>query len=133
MIELFQVGDFISHAGNKLPWKIECDAISEAGWQSLARMIMDDQKEPFYKAVGIPRGGVPLEEALNKYASGNEADKLLVCDDVYTTGTSIRDFCNTIETINAYKWVVFARKPIVSYSSYHVASNVQALFTMPAI
>ena len=24
---LFEVGDFISHAGNKLAWKIECDAM----------------------------------------------------------------------------------------------------------
>jgi len=125
VIELFQEGDFISHAGNKLPWKIECDAITIEGWTALARMIMEYQTEPFYKARGIPRGGVPLELALNKYASGNKEHKVLVCDDVYTTGASFREYCNSPDTMWAYKWVIFARKPIP------VLDGVRALFTMP--
>ena len=51
-------------------------------------MIMEYQKRPFYKAEGIPRGGLWLANALNKYASGDPADQVLICDDVYTTGAS---------------------------------------------
>ena len=123
--KLFDKGDFISHAGIPLKWKIECDAISPEQWDALATMIMDYQKEPFREAVGIPRGGVPLGHALNKYASGNKEDPILVCDDVYTTGTSFREFCVTKDTIYAIKWVVFARKPI------NINDGIQALFTMP--
>ena len=47
MIKLFQIGDFISHAGFKLPWKIECDALSKDEWRALALMIMDYQKRHF--------------------------------------------------------------------------------------
>ena len=125
LIKLFQIGDFKSHAGLPLKWKIECDAIDQLEWKALATMIMDYQKEPFYKAIGIPRGGVPLQDALNKYASNNKEDPILVCDDVYTTGTSFREFCTTQDTIYAIKWVVFARKPI------NVSTGINALFTMP--
>ena len=38
---LFTSGDFISHAGLPLKWKIECDAIRPEEWDCLAQMIMD--------------------------------------------------------------------------------------------
>ena len=44
---LFEHGDFISHAGLPLAWKIECDAIKPQQWHALARMIMDYQTGPF--------------------------------------------------------------------------------------
>ena len=71
MTLLFQDGDFISHAGLPLAWKIECDAITTDEWRCLAKMIMDYQKGPFSRAEGIPRGGVPLGKALNEYGTGN--------------------------------------------------------------
>jgi len=85
---------------------------------------MDYQTEPFSKVVGIPRGGLPLQWAMEEYITpGNHP--WLVVDDVYTTGTSFREFCTTKETMFAYKWVAFARKPIP------LLDNIQALFTMP--
>ena len=122
--KLFTVGDFISHAGLPLKWKIECDAISPEQWSALATMIMDYQTEPFSKVVGIPRGGLPLQHALEQYITNGDYPWLVV-DDVYTTGTSFREFCTTKDTMWAYKWVVFARKPI------DPNSGVRALFTMP--
>ena len=56
MTELFQLGDFTSHAGLPLKWKIECDAINNYEWDCLATMIMMYQHEPFSKVLGIPRG-----------------------------------------------------------------------------
>jgi len=122
--KLFTVGDFISHAGLPLKWKIECDAISPEQWSALATMIMDYQKEPFSKVVGIPRGGLALQYALEPYITEGDHPWLVV-DDVYTTGTSFREFCTTKETMFAYKWCVFARKPIPSME------DINALFTMP--
>lgn len=116
---LFTSGDFISHAGLPLKWKIECDAIRPEEWDCLAQMIMDYQKEPFGKVVGIPRGGKALEGAMEKYVTpGN--DKTMVVDDVYTTGQSFSDFYLNGDV---FKWCVFARKT--------PTNGVRALFTMP--
>ena len=124
--DLFEVGDFTSHAGNKLAWKIECDAIRPEWWDGLARMIMDYQTEPFSKVVGIPRGGLPLQYAMEKYVTPGDHPWMVV-DDVYTTGTSFREFCTDNQTMFAYKWCAFARKPIEGNESH----DVRALFTMP--
>ena len=124
--KLFQVGDFISHAGLSLPWKIECDALFKEDWEGLARMIMDYETRPFGSVEGIPRGGVPLANALQQYATEGPA---MIVDDVYTTGTSFKDYCNEHYRTKSFdynpKWVVFARKQPDD------RSGVKALFTMP--
>ncbi len=131
-MNLFQDGDFTSHAGLPLNWKLECDAITDDEWRCLAKMIMDYQTEPFYEAVGIPRGGNKLAVALNQYASGNPKDFTLICDDVFTTGTSMLDFIKekypNWSMGMGYRWVVFARQPsnIAPYFT-------RALFTMPKL
>ena len=126
MIKLFQIGDFISHAGLKLPWKIECDALTKDEWRALARMVIDYQKEPFYKAVGIPRGGVPLADALNEYKSDDPNNPILIADDVYTTGTSFKQFVSeNYSNQKIIQWCVFARTP--------TQNGVNALFTMPEL
>ena len=124
--DLFEVGDFTSHAGLPLAWKIECDAIRPEWWDGLARMIMDYQTEPFSKVVGIPRGGMALAHAMKKYVTPGDHPWMVV-DDVYTTGTSFREFCTDNQTMFAYKWCAFARKPI----AYEDPHDVRALFTMP--
>jgi len=129
-IDLFQKLDFISHAGIPMSWKIECDAITDDEWRCLAKMVMDHQTRPFYKAVGIPRGGLKFAEAMNEYASGNDTDQIMICDDVFTTGTSMLDFIKEEYPMwsmgQGYRWVVFARKPS-NVNPYHT----KALFTMP--
>ena len=87
-------------------------------------MVMEYQKLPFYKVVGIPRGGVKFANALNKYASDNPEDPVLIADDVYTTGTSFREYvAEHYADQPVIQWCVFARKP--------TEDGVQALFTMP--
>ena len=123
---LFTAGGFTSHAGLPLKWKLECDAISPDEWRCIAKMIMDYQTEPFQAAVGIPRGGAPLGFALNAYATDNPEHKLLICDDVYTTGTSFKDYCEEHKHDDVYKWVLFAR-----CMAKDLKYGVRALFTMP--
>ena len=124
LMDLFQECDFISHAGLHLKWKIEMDALSDAEWEACATIIMEYQKRPFYEAVGIPRGGVPLGNALDKYSTGNIDHPLLIADDVYTTGTSFKEFKEEYYPNEAtLQWCIFAREPTIG--------RVKALFTMP--
>ena len=116
--------NFISHAGLPMTWKIECDAISPDEWNCLARMIRENEPQNWQKAVGIPRGGCPLGEALDEYSTGVSTDPVLIADDVYTTGMSQKVFKEEhYKDIATIQWVVFSREPTVG--------KVKALFTMP--
>ena len=123
-INLFQKIDFISHAGLPMKWKIECDALTENDWECLTQMIIELEPQKWRAAVGIPRGGIPLGMALNKFGTGNPDHPILIADDVYTTGTSFKDYKQQ-HYANEYtlEWCVFARKP--------TEKRVKALFTMP--
>ena len=122
-MNLFQDGDFISHAGLPLKWKIECDAIKEEEWETLAKIIREYEPRNWRFAIGIPRGGVSLGVALDKYSTKDPNDPVLIADDVYTTGKSFRDYSNNFPNEEVLQWCVFARKP--------TENNVKALFTMP--
>ena len=112
---LFEYGDFTSHAGKQLPFKIECDVFDSQDWDTIAKMVMLYQTVPFSHAEGIPRGGVPFAEAMNKYASGNKKDMPMICDDIWTTGTSFKDYMkeNYPQALAGWghRWVVFQRGP----------------------
>ena len=81
--------------------------------------------EAFKGVYGIPRGGVRLGQMLNEYATGNPEDPVLIVDDVYTTGTSIREFIEeNYKGQEIFCWVVFARNRIYK-------RHIKALFQMP--
>ena len=86
---LFQQQDFIGHSGKPLTWKIECDAIQDVEWATLAHMIQELERRPFGEVVGIPRGGLKLSGPLEQYATGKDEDPLLIVDDVMTTGATL--------------------------------------------
>jgi len=124
-LALFDDEEFISHAGLKLGWKIVMDALYTDDWRCLAKMIMEYETRPFRTAVGIPRGGIRLGQMLDKYSTGNPDDPVLIVDDVYTTGTSFREFiAEQYPDEKVICWTVFARNP--------VTDNVNALFQMPS-
>ncbi len=56
---------------------------------------MVSRKMKFKKCYGIPRGGLPFEEALKPYES-SESETILIADDVFTTGGSIIEFKNKL-------------------------------------
>mgnify|MGYP003334559462 CR=1 FL=1 len=105
-MSLFIREDFISHAGLPLTWKVECDALTEADYIALAKIV--SEKIKYRDVIGIPRGGIPFEKALKPYATLSKSDPLLICDDVYTTGTSMRE----VYEDGAIGIVVFARNKI---------------------
>jgi len=123
MVDLFQEKDFLSHSGKKLRWKIECDAFSEDEWECIARMIVENEPRPFYKAEGVPRGGVTLAKCLNRFASYDRKDPVLIVDDVFTTGKSMEDFASVYKEEDYFGWVVFARNPVPQW--------ITPLFAMP--
>ena len=109
---LFKSGDFKSHSGLDLSWKIEMDALSDSEWFTIKKMIME-HAPPFREAVGIPEGGVKLGSLLNEHATGDEKDPVCIVDDVLTTGESMEYFLSQYQRnrrpFMAIGWVVFAR------------------------
>jgi hypothetical protein len=123
---LFIEEDFKSHAGLDLHWKIEMDALDEAEWKCIARMIMEYQTEPFQAAIGIPRGGLKLSVYLNDYSTQNNNDPYLIVDDVLTTGGSMEEFKKEYFDKNkVFGWVVFSRQRPPDW--------VRTLFQMPIL
>jgi orotate phosphoribosyltransferase len=113
-VNLFQSGIFTLASGQTVNFKIECDALTEQDWKTLAR-IAAYVLPPFGNVIGVPTGGLPFAEALEEHAT---VGPLLVADDVLTTGGSIGKYMAKGDL----GVVVFARGPC--------PPGVTALFTM---
>lgn len=83
---LFEKINFISHSGLELDFKIECDALDDHDWQTLAHII--GKKYMFGEIVAIPNGGLKLGDELTCYTD-SYSDTILIVDDVLTTGNSM--------------------------------------------
>ena len=124
---LFQSGDFTSHSGLDLTWKIEMNALSDPEWFTISKMILE-LSPPFKEAIGIPTGGTKLGSLLNAHGTGKRKDPICIVDDVLTTGNSMKEFLIKRSWRNPTKyigWVVFARKKCPDW--------VTALFQMPSV
>lgn len=85
---MIRLGDFTLNSGTKSKYKIECDDLSDEtinGFAYLISIMVGD----FCKVVSVPRGGDRVAKALEKYLSLDEG-KILIVDDVLTTGNSIK-------------------------------------------
>lgn len=129
---LFQLGDFTLASGVHSSWKIECDALAEGDWQALALMLFEHLPRPFYNVVGVPRGGEPLARALEPMAT-LETRRLLVVDDVWTTGGSMTRYINgNFPTRNDPAFFYEAIDRAVVFARSPVPPAVLALFSVPA-
>ena len=124
-MSLFKLGQFLLHGGEMTNFKIDCDVLDQQDWMALA-YIIKNRVSRFGAVLGVPRGGLQLQQALEQYKTNRETDALLIVDDVYTTGMSMR---KTYQKM-AKEWqgpilgvAVFARGPIKE-------PWVQALFTL---
>lgn len=85
-------------------------------------MLIANRVPPFSEVYGVPRGGLPLAEALTPYVTEGG---VLVVDDVWTTGGSMRRFIGQSYLDlkpSLHHAVVFAHNP--------VPLSVTALFSL---
>ena len=114
---LFQTGKFHLHSHIDSTFKIECDALCNKDWNTLADII--HSKILFKSVFGIPRGGLKFAKTLQKYESSH-SQNILIVDDVLTTGSSMEEYKEKLIKKNSFTshWtteikgaVVFARRP----------------------
>jgi len=87
--DLFQLGSFVLHNGDSSIFKIECDSLSDKEIACCAALLLK-RLYPFSEVEGVPTGGIRLAKAFEKYKS--DSGGLLIVDDVWTTGGSMREF-----------------------------------------
>ena len=136
-MSLFHPGEFWSHSGIRLPFKLECDCLTERDLDLFAELIATRLYPPnqhsFCRVVGVPKGqpggrdngGVLAQYVrhhVNLVEDTGEAWTLIV-DDVLTTGQSMNStrffqFYNRL-CVGA---VIFARGPCPEW--------VRPLFTL---
>ncbi len=110
-MNLFKLGDFILHSGQKGHFKIDCDALTELDVKTLAYIISKEFR--FSKVVGIPTGGTRLAEACEVWTK--EYGPLLIVDDVLTTGASMEEEKEKHPYLHVIGVVLFARGPCPSW------------------
>lgn len=107
-MNLFQTGSFTLHSGEVSTFKIDCDALTKKDLQAIA-LQLTLRVAPFSAVKGVPRGGLKLAAALQPYVSYN-AGRLLIVDDVFTTGASMEEFRDSMNTYyDPIGAVIFAR------------------------
>jgi orotate phosphoribosyltransferase len=108
---LFVYGEFTAHSGERLPWKIDCDALTEDDLWALAQIIAD-RVGRFGRVEGVPTGGLRLAAFLRRHKASD--GPLLIVDDVLTTGASMEQQRAGREAVGA---VIFARGTCPSWVS----------------
>lgn len=110
-MNLFTPGPFTSHSGLTLPFKIDCDALTDADLDTLA--LHYARRQQYGEVHGVPSGGLRFAHALHQYRHPMSSF-ILIVDDVLTTGASITELRD--EWLEQYHWkiiglVIFARGP----------------------
>jgi orotate phosphoribosyltransferase len=85
-VNLFKDGEFVSHSGITLPYKIDCDALGTFDYYTLAKYAASIIR-PYTAVLSIPRGGDKFARELARYAIAGTGVAILA-DDVITTGHS---------------------------------------------
>ena len=73
-------------------WKIDCDALSADDLDALAVLAASRLPYQFTRVEGVPRGGLAFAEALRRHVTMSSSPLVLLVDDVWTTGGSMRQF-----------------------------------------
>ena len=110
---LFVPGEFRAHSGQQLPWKIDCDSMTNTEIELFADLILQMVSPSFTAVVGIPRGGLRLAAAVRKRMGpvGGLPARVLIVDDVLTTGESMENERRKIAGATVVGVVMFARGP----------------------
>jgi len=110
---MFEHGAFKGHSGVTLPWKVNCDTMSDEDYAALALVVRS--KFAFSQAIGVPTGGIRFAEALRPHCV--DGYPTLLVDDVLTTGRSMETWRRIIRDGDepVVGVVVFARGPVPSW------------------
>lgn len=101
-MSLFWTGEFRLHSGAESNFKIECDALTDEDWATLA-LLTTTRIPPFGQVEGVPSGGLRFATELEPHATEGP---LLIVDDVLTTGQSMEKQRGRRDALGV---VVFAR------------------------
>src|ERR1700730_17721232 len=104
---LIEYSSFVGHSGLTMPWKVNCDALTDEDWAGLAQIVR--AQFSFSQVTGIPRGGLKFAAALRPYCSDGP---LLLVDDVMTTGKSMEEYRAFHPMMPTKGVVVFSRGPV---------------------
>jgi hypothetical protein len=127
---LFKWQKFKSSAGLDLDWKIECDALTPADWKCLANIVRNDTRfSPYHKVISIPRGGDKLTKLLKPYEDP-KSKRILICDDVLTSGKSMTEALKQADKLFPYKDGYDVVGLAVFNRSGHLHPYVESLFNM---
>lgn len=122
-MSLFVNSPFQSHSGQSLPFKIECDNLSDEELDVFVNMIQNACKSynslKFSSVMGVPSGGTRIADKLQQYTD-ETANRLLIIDDVLTTGKSMEEYkakamCAGWNKENIYGIVLFSRADFCPY------------------
>ncbi len=111
---LFNRGAYTLHSGAASMFKIDCDALGAEDLRAIAAELFV-RLPAFQRAFGVPRGGVRLAAVLDRCYAVTDAGRVLIVDDVLTTGRSIteerdrRCASGTFSRDRALGAVIFAR------------------------
>lgn len=85
-MNLFQNQEITSAAGLKLPFKIDCDALTDEDIMALA--VMAKKIISPSRCIGVPTGGIRFAAAIEATGLWEHGYPVII-DDVWTTGTSV--------------------------------------------
>ena len=108
-MSLFQRGEYRLHSGERSWWKIDCDNLTGEDFHTLAAIVASWWPQGFGRVVGVPRGGLCLAAALDRYVTPGWNKPVLIVDDVLTTGKSMEEMRERVSPMPCYGAVIFAR------------------------
>src|SRR5688572_33099410 len=88
-MSLFQSGKFHLHSGAVAHWKIDCDALTDDDLATLAEMAAPFVLNGFGSVEGVPKGGLRFARHFSHLRG--HTDRVLIVDDVLTTGKSMEE------------------------------------------
>jgi len=121
-LNLFQLGKFTLHSGEESHFKIDCDALTDEDIECIAYLLAR-RVGLFSHVIGIPRGGLRLAKALDKYSE--PYGPTVIVDDVLATGGSMDEMMMRHSYTAVKSAVIFARGPCPDW--------ITPLFQMPEV